>query len=355
MHRSSALAALILTTACWHDVRRERVIERAHLTDTGATVVLADEVHSEKSCIGDKIELGVATVLTFGLAYIINDVIENKLGHKQCPYTDTRWERQKQFDTAFATEPYAPRHVATSRPRACGFDPDDDCTSDDLVASGTVGTSTARGWSRIERGPDNAFHVTVSDRRTAKTVTVDDEPWTKIGLPIALDASGERLVVRGPEPHTCWLVARATTAAIRFDDCDAARWLAPHVAWIGKRLVDIDTGEVYPAERAIWLGKDLGLAEHGTAVDIVRRGPWRVLATVTPIGVIDEPDQIAIIGTDAIVTIRPDGAVAVHSMPIVPGRILDVRGDLALVTFVNEQLTAATIRLSTGELVARTP
>jgi hypothetical protein len=70
---------------------------------------------------------------------------------------------------------------------------------------------------------------------------------------------------------------------------------------------------------------------------------------------IDEPDELTMIGTTAIVTVRPDGNVTTHPIPIVPGRILAIRGDLALVTILNEQLTAATIRLSTGALVARTP
>jgi hypothetical protein len=354
------LAGLVATTSCWHEVKRERIVLRGTLTDTGASVVIGDWVDLEKSCVGDKIELGILTVLTLGLAWVINDAIENKLGHPTCPHTDTRRERQQQFDTAFATVPNAPRRIALeSRPRACEFDTDGDCSKDESPSSYTIATSNARGWSRIERGTDNKLHITLADNRGGKqtltTIDLPDEPWMKIGPPMAIDASGGRLVVRGPEPHTCWLVTRATGAATRFDDCDGARWLDAHTALIAKRLVDIDTNETYPASYVVWLGKGLGLAYKDKLVEIVRRGPWRVLASVTPVAYIDEPDQLTIIGTGAIVVVRPDGNVTTNPIPIVPGRILDVRGDLALVVVANEQLTAATIRLSTGQLVARTP
>jgi hypothetical protein len=65
-----------------------------------------------------------------------------------------------------------------------------------------------------------------------------------------------------------------------------------------------------------------------------------------------EPDELTIIATAAIVSIKPDGNVATHPIPIVPGRILDIRGDLALVTIANQPRSAAILRLPTGELVS---
>jgi hypothetical protein len=356
MHRALTLgvAGLLATTSCWHEVHRERVIWHGVLVEDGATITVADEVDLEKSCAGDKVLLGVFTVLTFGLAYIINDVIETKMGHPRCPQTDTQWERQKQFHSSFATVPNAPTRVDTYRPRSCRFDPDDGCTTDERATDRTT-TPTARGWTTIERGGDDKFHITIADHRGGrKTIDVGDEPWTKIGSPVAIDVTGDHVVVRSAN-RMCWLVTRATNAAVPFEDCDYARWLDPHTLWIANRLVDVDTGEIYAAKQARWLGKGLGLAEHDKLVEVVRRGPWRVLATVTPVAMIDEPDALTIIGTTAVVTVRSDGDVTMHPIPIVPGRILAIRGDLALVTIANEQLTAATIRLSTGELVARTP
>ncbi len=346
----------MFVTSCAHELGRERVIRRGELVDRVAMVVLADEVHTEKSCAGDKLLFGVITALTFGIAYFIAEAGEAKSGRSRwsdCPRHETRYEREKRVATPL-TVPNEARRFATDRPQPCRFDPDGDCTTGEWIPSGTIETPTARGWSSIERRGDGKFRITIADRRSARrAIDIVDEPWAKVGTPLAIAVTGDRVVVRSAD-RTCWLVTRATGAAVPFDDCDSARWLDAHTAWIANRLVDLDTSETYPARRALWLGKDLGFAERDGVVEVVRRGPWRVLATVTPVRVIDEPDQITIIGTTAIVSIRADGNVATHPIPIVPGRILDIRGDLALVTIAKQPLVAATIRLSTGEVVART-
>jgi hypothetical protein len=344
----------MLAMACTHEVRRERIVRRGSLTDAGASVVFTDEVHTEKSCTGDKIVLGVLTVLTLGLAYIMNEVAENKLGHRECPHTNTVYEHHKQLDTAFPTVPNAPRRIAMREPDSCVLEPDDHCVTNQFSSTDPV-ARTKHGWTGITRQPDASYLLTIDGESVSrKTIELRDEPWMKIGSPITVDPTGERLVVG--DSNACWLVSRSATTAIRFDDCHYVRWLDPHTAWIGGRIVDAETGEAHPAEHALWLGHDLGLAEQkGDVVEIVRRHPWRVLATTTPVGIIGERDQVTIIGKHEVVMIRPNGDVDVHALPIVPRRVLDVRGDLALVVVANERLTAATIRLSTGALVARTP
>jgi hypothetical protein len=349
MRRALALGlAGLLAISCTHEVRRERMVQRGDLTDTGATIVVADFVETEKSCAGDKVLLGVLTVLTLGLVYFIVEAADNKLGKPECPHRHTGYDHKKTFATAFPV-PSAPRRVAFRRPDPCVLEPDDHCVTHQ-PSPGDWYARTARGSTYLEKD-----QVIIDDRISGRrSVDIHDEPWMKLGSPGRIDPTGERLIVAGTDDKECWLVTRASGAATHFDDCKYVSWLDPNTVWIGGRIVDAETGEAHPAEDVLWLGRDLGFAEQKRdVVEVVRRHPWRVLATTTPVGIIGERDQVTIIGKHEVVSIRPDGNVATHPLPIVAHRVLDVRGDFALVS-VDKQLEAATIQLSTGTLVART-
>jgi hypothetical protein len=207
---------------------------------------------------------------------------------------------------------------------------------------------------------DGEYHVMVFDRSTStKRPVAGDDRWRRLGTPIAVDPTGERVIVKDREVgrSVCWIVTRATNAAMRVEDCEHARFLDGRTALVGKRLVDLDSGAMHPADNVYWFGGDLGLAErqHAREVDVVQRNPWRVLATVAPLGVIVDGQRVTIIGARAIVTVDPTGVTATRPLTVEAIRILDIRGDVALLEVARPLLTAAAIRLSTGQLLGRTP
>lgn len=360
MRTLTIVVAVGLTAgACTHVVSRQRVILGGKLGRGGATIELVDEVQTERSCAGRKALLVTASILTFGLVWVISSVVDSKSGKTECPERATEWERRTRVTTAIANFAPTGHRPINDHATSCWFTTDDDCVVKDPDLTYRIATSTARGHAALELDAGGMPRVTLWNRATATSHPVDlgDSAWRRIGRPLAIDPSGTRVIVKANEGATsaCWMVTRATNAAVRYQHCDNAWFIDRRTAWIGKRLVDLDSGESLDGvDDVIWLGGRLGLAQRGHhRFDVVRRGPWSVLASVMPIGVIEDPGRLTIIGATSIVEVTAEGAVAIRPLSITGARVLEVNGDYALIVLANQRLATAIVRLSTGQLIAR--
>ncbi len=308
---------LVLVAGCAHELSRVPQVSSAHVGLTSTRFVVEDRVETHHPCgFGHY----AAYVLTFGLAWWIDSVMENKLGHHGCPSDDTTYERKKQV-TVLAGSVDPPRAISDTLPRCVFASPEEQCIVEDH---------------------DRHVPAWVPQDLHVVAVAPDDATVVAVRYGNATTAS------------FCGLVT-SYGGRMRLPTCDHPVYLDRRTLVLGAsspgaQVLDVETGAPLGDGHPILLGAGLAALWHQGSIDIILRNTWEPIASVELRAALSEPDEVVLIGRTAIVEIRPDAAPVTIPLEAAIGTVHEVRGNLAAVTLPAYHHVAL-IDLTTGRIV----